>query len=304
MNTHTGRSRLIPIPAMPAPDPSAGGQPAHVVAEPRDGGRERGVLVLGHRGAPGPQRGENTVRAVEAALDRGADGVEVDVRLSADGVLLCSHDPVIRLPWGERLVVAAHPSAELRRATLRAGQRLAVLEEVLEAVGSRAPAHLVVEAKPVADAAAAVRTARALEAALAGAGAGTTVTVSSFDWRLLSVVRSALAGTRVRTAALGSVGAPAHLVLRGALDAGHHEAHLSLDALLRAPHATRHARQLGVGVTAWTVNGREDLRRVAGWGVDAVITDNVVLARAVLQDVPPLQDLPAVPASSLGMTAC
>jgi glycerophosphoryl diester phosphodiesterase len=179
-----------------------------------------------------------------------------------------------------------------------------MLEEVLEAVVSRAPAHLVVEVKPVADAAAAVRTARALEAALAGAGAGTTVTVSSFDWRLLSVVRSALAGTRVRTAALGSVGAPAHLVLRGALDAGHHEAHLSLDALLRAPHAIRHARQLGVGVTAWTVNGREDLRRVAGWGVDAVITDNVVLARAALQDVPVLHDVPAVPASSLGMTAC
>ena len=77
-----------------------------------------------------------------------------------------------------------------------------------------------------------------------------------------------------------------------------------MDALLRAPHAALHASQIGVGVTSSTVNGREDLRRVAGWGVDAVITDNVVLARAALQDAPALQDVPAVPASSLGMTAC
>ncbi len=303
MNTHTGRSRLVPVPAMPAPDPSAGGQPAHVVAEPRDGGRERGVLVLGHRGAPGPQRGENTVHAVEAALDRGADGVEVDVRLSADGVLLCSHDPVIRLPWGERLVVAAHPvpSCGAPRCVPASGSRRSgrcwmPWARARRPTWSWRPSRWPTPRRPCAPPGARGSPCRA--------SAGTTVTVSSFDWRLLSVVRSALAGSRVRTAALGSVGAPAHLVLRGALDAGHHEAHLSLDALLRAPHAIRHARQLGVGVTAWTVNGREDLRRVAGWGVDAVITDNVVLARAVLQDVPALQDMPAVPASSLGMTAC
>jgi len=36
-------------------------------------------------------------------------------------------------------------------------------------------------------------------------------------------------------------------------------------------------------VTAWTVNGCDDLRRVAEWGVDAVITDNVVLAGTALR---------------------
>jgi glycerophosphoryl diester phosphodiesterase len=45
----------------------------------------------------------------------------------------------------------------------------------------------------------------------------------------------------------------------------------------------RLARHLGVGVVVWTVNGRDDLRRVAGWGVDAVITDDVVLAREALR---------------------
>jgi glycerophosphoryl diester phosphodiesterase len=256
--------------------------------------RQRRTLVLGHRGAPGPQRGENSVRAVEAALERGADGVEVDVRLSSDGVLVCSHDPVVETALGERLHVASHTWGELHRAAARAGDRLANLEQVLAAAGRRGPCHLVVEAKPAAGHAAASATVGAIHEALRGVPTSVTVTVSSFDWRLLDLVRGS--GSRVRTAVLGGTHAPAHVVLRQALDAGHQEAHLGLAALRRAPHAVRLARHLGVAVTAWTVNGLDDLRRVAEWGVDGVITDNVVLARTALRE--------AEAAAPLQLTAC
>jgi glycerophosphoryl diester phosphodiesterase len=245
---------------------------------------ERRVLVLGHRGSLGPQRGENTVRAVEAALESGADGVEVDVRLTSDGVLVCSHDAVLHTVLGGSLQVASHTWDELRRAALRVGERLATLEEVLAAVGRRGPCHVVIEVKPAVDEAWAARTAAALVEALGGVSraVSVSVTVSSFDWRLLGMVRSAVGGG-VRTAVLGRAETSAHAVLRHALDAGHQEAHLSLAALRRTPHAVRLARQLGVAVTAWTVNGCDDLRRVAEWGVDAVITDNVVLAGTALR---------------------
>lgn len=256
--------------------------------------RQRRALVLGHRGAPGPQRGENSVRAVEAALERGADGVEVDVRLSADGVLVCSHDAVVETALGDRLPVSSHSWGELHRAAARAGDRLANLEQVLAAIGRHGPCHLVVEAKPAGDHGSAWSTVEAVQHALSGAPADVTVTVSSFDWRLLDMVRSS--GSRVRTAVLGGAHVPAHLVLRQALDAGHQEAHLGLSALRQAPHAVRLARHLGVAVTAWTVNGLEELRRVAQWGVDGVITDNVVLARTALRE--------AETAASRELTAC
>jgi glycerophosphoryl diester phosphodiesterase len=48
-------------------------------------------LVLGHRGAPLLAR-ENTVAAFRAALDEGADGVELDVQCSSDGLLVLHHD--------------------------------------------------------------------------------------------------------------------------------------------------------------------------------------------------------------------
>lgn len=51
-------------------------------------------LVLGHRGSPRAAR-ENTVEAFAAALAEGADGVELDTHATADGVLVCHHDPIV-----------------------------------------------------------------------------------------------------------------------------------------------------------------------------------------------------------------
>ncbi|MDQ2649538.1 MAG: glycerophosphodiester phosphodiesterase [Actinomycetota bacterium] len=48
-------------------------------------------LILGHRGASSDLPG-NSVRAFLAAVEAGADGVELDVRRLADGGLACSHD--------------------------------------------------------------------------------------------------------------------------------------------------------------------------------------------------------------------
>lgn len=49
-------------------------------------------LVLGHRGASA-HAGDNTVEAFRLAVDHGADGVELDVRFTADEAVILSHDP-------------------------------------------------------------------------------------------------------------------------------------------------------------------------------------------------------------------
>ena len=55
------------------------------------------VAVQAHRGSPDPAAGyrENTLEAFARARALGADGVELDVRLTADGGLAVHHDPVI-----------------------------------------------------------------------------------------------------------------------------------------------------------------------------------------------------------------
>jgi glycerophosphoryl diester phosphodiesterase len=244
-------------------------------------GPSGGVLVLGHRGSQSSCRPENTVAAVSAALDSGADGVEVDVRLSADGVLVCSHDARVGVPFGRALTVATKNAALLRRLSLPGGHRLATLAEVLRAVGQYPGARLVVEVKPVADPATALRTVRALRRALAR-HPRLDVTVSSFDADMLRAVRGACDGLVARTALLGEPGETAHDLLRHVVADGHDELHVPLSALRWAPEVIEAAHRVGVAVTCWAVNLAGDLRWVGEQGVDAVITDDVTTARAAL----------------------
>jgi glycerophosphoryl diester phosphodiesterase len=69
-------------------------------------------LVLAHRGAS-HDHAEHTLGAYLAALDNGADGLECDVRLTADGHLVCVHDRNLRRTASSRGLVSTMDLAEL-----------------------------------------------------------------------------------------------------------------------------------------------------------------------------------------------
>jgi glycerophosphoryl diester phosphodiesterase len=253
------------------------------------------VRVLGHRGAPGRGRAENSVAAVTEALRQGADGVEIDVRLTADGTLVCAHDRVVLTRTGALLDVAASASGDLLGVTGR--NSLATLDELLAAAQRPVGSQVLVEAKPVTEVAAAVRTAHALAEVLGRSAGNADVTVSSFDPILLGLIRTACADLPVRTALLGEASVPAAEVVRRAHEDGHDEVHLPLAGVRQTPEAVETAQRLGLGVTLWTVNRKRDLRWVAGLGVDAVITDDVPGARRKL-DLAPVGQLAGVAAAS------
>jgi glycerophosphoryl diester phosphodiesterase len=239
--------------------------------------------VLAHRGLAGLGRPENSVAAVAAALTLGADGVEVDVRLSSDGVLVCSHDPHLTAADGRQVEIAGAPAAELLALDLGAGHRAATLAAVLAVVGAHGR-RVVVEAKAVDLPGYAARLGRELARVLGPAPQ--RVTVSSFDAALLAALQPVLRPRRVPTALLGRPGTALTGLLRQAVDAGHDEVHPALSAVLDAPGAVATARRLGVAVTPWTVNRRSDLRQVAALGVAALITDHPARAREALGRVP------------------
>ena len=248
------------------------------------------VSVLGHRGAPGPGRPDNSVAAVDEALLQGADGVEVDVWLTTDGVLVCTHDEFLRTPAGALLDVTASASTELIGAD---GRLLATLPELLAVVRQHAGTRIVVEAKPVADPAVAARTASALADVLRTGAGDAAVTVSSFDAPLIAMIRAACGDLPMRTALLGEKSADAERIVRQAAEDGHDEAHLSLAGVRRTPEAVELARSLGLTVSLWTVNRRTDLQWVAELGVDAVVTDDVLTAWSELDRVAAVREIVA-----------
>jgi glycerophosphoryl diester phosphodiesterase len=248
------------------------------------------VRVLGHRGAPAAGRPDNSVAAVTEALLRGADGVEVDVWLTADGELVCTHDQFLRTPAGARLDVSASTRGQLIGAD---GRLLATLTELLAVVRQHAGARIVVEAKPVTDSAVAARTASALADVLRTSAGDVPVTVSSFDPALLAMIRAACADLPVRTALLGDRAASATLVVRRASEDGHDEVHLPLAGVRGTPEAVEQARFLGLSVTLWTVNLRTDLQWVADLRVDAVVTDDVLTAWSELDRAAAVREMVA-----------
>ena len=89
--------------------------------------------MLAHRGlavdAP-----ENTMLAFELAVRAGAEYLETDVHVSADGAAVLAHDPTLqRVAVGRVERVADLALAELRRVDLGAGQGFATLGELLHA---------------------------------------------------------------------------------------------------------------------------------------------------------------------------
>ncbi len=70
-------------------------------------------LIFAHRGtckvAP-----ENTLPAFQAALDLGADGIELDVQFSSDGKLVVLHNPTLETTTNGSGRVTAYTFAELR----------------------------------------------------------------------------------------------------------------------------------------------------------------------------------------------
>ncbi len=88
------------------------------------------AFVIAHRGFSAAHP-ENSLEAFEAAVAAGADAIETDIRLSRDGVPVCSHDPDLKRLRGRPEIIAEVDAAELER------QGVERLATVLEAARGR-----------------------------------------------------------------------------------------------------------------------------------------------------------------------
>ncbi len=251
-----------------APAHSPGRTPGGTVAPVQIASRTR-PLVLGHRGASA-HAPDNTLEAFRLAVDHGADGVELDVRFTADGAIIVHHDPGLH-DFG----VFAHRTLEELRSfapdvpTLE--EAAAVLGDVLidveikndPAQPDHDPAHRMADA--------------VVEWAVARSG---RTIVSSFNPVTIDRVRSldqALETGRLLDAftqpstEIGRVAGGGH----GWLMPSRRHVRTGGAALVTAAH------DAGLAVAVWTVDSARLLRKFDATGVDAVITNDPRRALAV-----------------------
>lgn len=199
---------------------------------------------------------ENTLRSFDLALEAGADGLELDVHATADGVVVVHHDPA--LPDGHLIV--AGTLAELRAHEPPVGELVPTLAELCAFVRGRAELFVEVKGAGIEHAVLAV-----LES-YDGASA-----VHSFDHALVARIH-AIDDTRRVGILFDSLpeSLPALLAATGATDVWPHAPLLTADLV-----AMVHGRLEDSRVIPWTVNASDEARRLAALGVDALCGDDV-----------------------------
>jgi glycerophosphoryl diester phosphodiesterase len=226
------------------------------------------IEIIAHRGASRDHL-ENTLPAFQRALDLGADGVELDVHCTVDGTVLVHHDAVLRGEPAEPSLagrpIAALTTAEAASFRLADGGPVPSLEEVAQLL--RARATLYCELKGAGTAEPALKVLRRY---------GGPCAVHAFDHRMVAeavayapeIPRGVLEVSRH----IDPTHAPASVEARDLWQLAEYVD----EPLVRAVHA------VGGRVIAWTANSPDAIERLASFGVDALCTDDVALARQVL----------------------
>lgn len=265
-------------------------------------------LVFAHRGGAA-LRPENTMVAFDHGLSLGADGVELDVHLSRDGVVVVHHDDTLDRTTDARGPLAALSGDELARVDAGysfttgssaaapaypfRGQHIGVprLRAVLERYTN---ARIIIELKtPEAELAR-----RAIDD-IRAAGALDRVVLGSFHGPALEEARRYAPGIRTGAASEETRWALYRSRVYWPLGKTRYREfqvpERSGSTVIVTPRFIAHAHRAGLPVRVWTVNDRDNMVRLLGWGADSVISDRPDIAVAVVREW--------VSRSSLGQTS-
>lgn len=228
--------------------------------------------VIAHRGA-NRQAPENTLAAFREAVRQGAVAIELDVRLSRDNVPVVIHDPTVDRTTNGRGRVCDQSLASLkeldagvRLAGQFAGEKIPTLEEVFEAIP--APIWINVELKK--DGARENDLECRVVELIQRLRVSQRVLLSSLS--VVALLQAGRRGPEIPCAILTKNQQP--LPWRRAwlaLLVRHEVCQVQLAQVSEA--LVERAHRGGRLVTAWVANAPEEIRRLAGWKVDGIVTD-------------------------------
>lgn len=240
-------------------------------------------LVFAHRGASAAAP-ENSLAALQRAVDDGADGVEFDVQRCGSGELVVFHDRTLGRCLGVTGQLRDTPLSTLRALTLdpvdrragrpASGQRVPTLEEWL----AHAPPGLLLNLEAKVEVAADASLGAACARALVAAGRAGTSVLSCFHPAGLasaSAVKAVPRGTLVGTDGIWRARLALGLATRPMAVHPHHA--------LVTPGRVARWHRLGLAVLVWTVDDPEVARRCLDAGVDALITNVPAVMRPLCE---------------------
>lgn len=218
------------------------------------------LKIIGHRGWP-TRYPDNVLAGIDAAA-RVADMVEVDIRITADGILILSHDPRL----GDREVHASRWS-QLEEVDLGGGHHPLTLTGLLAAFPGF-PFNLELKNYPGDPGFDDSNELAYLTADQARPGD----LLTCFYWPTIDALRSS--HPALRTGLLIDVGGSLGGAVHHAFEVGHRSVVPHWRMALDNPTAVNDAVEAGLEVAVWTLNDPKIARDLAAMGVAAIITDD------------------------------
>jgi glycerophosphoryl diester phosphodiesterase len=220
------------------------------------------ILNIGHRGAKG-HLAENTLESFQWAIDFGADGIEFDVHLSADGEIIVIHDETVDRTTNGSGLVKEMLATELNTLRIENQYQIPILHEVFDIVNRNCLINIELKAdktaQPVVD---------LIESYVLEKGwKYTDFLISSFDWPALQTIRDLHA--EIPLGVLTSTDLDLAVAFAKFIKA---ETIHPYFHLLTIENTLEMQRQQ-LKVFSWTINEPEDIQKIKSFKVNGIITD-------------------------------
>lgn len=239
------------------------------------------VAIVAHRGFWKSEQGgmsENSIASLKAAQDNGFWGSECDIHLTSDGVVLVNHNDDIN---GK--LIETHNYADFQNDLLPNGEKRPTLDEYLDQAAKSKTTKLVIEFKKHRNQARedllVEKTMEALKAH--GLYDPDRVLFISFSRHICDLVAEGHPQfvNQFLSAELVKNEAPAHYAKRGINGIDYYYPMFKAN-----PKWVSQAHEMGMSVNAWTVNDEKEMLKMFGLGIDAITTNEPLLARKLLGD--------------------
>lgn len=282
--TPTAAPALTPT-AVPTPAPTT---PPAVAATPA---ARQTPLIVAHRGGAALAP-ENTLAAFQNALRIGVDMVECDVHLTKDGEVIVMHDFAVSRTTNGSGEIGELTLAEIKKLNAAAkfpggsfpAQSVPTLGELLDLVKGKAGVQI--EIKLGAGNSRYPGIERQVVELIKARGMMDSVLIISFDFPTLQEVKAIeprlQTGALVNTTWMSSrmLAAPERIVAEAIEATGADYFLPPFGTVVPALVTAVHGRGLKIGT--WTVNVPQDMQRLAGYGVDAITSDQPDVLRQTL----------------------
>ncbi len=238
-------------------------------------------IILAHRGdsAHAP---ENTLPAFSQAIQEGVDGIELDVKLTADGHVVVIHDSDVERTTDGKGRVAALTLDAVRKLDAGSwfdpkfsGTKIPLLEEAFETIGRDKLLNIELKNYSTPFNGLALKVCEVIKRH----NNGSQIILSSFFAFNLNIAAQTL--PNVSRGLLAMRGTPGLWARSFGFMFGYFQAlHPHVSSVSRQQVARAHRVHRRVHV--WTVNDPEEVIRLTDWGVDGIITDDPAAALKAL----------------------